>query len=86
MFGRLKKIGWDPDGASNGIFLPGSKDLAKTTGMPGHWSNHGQYTEAVKNKLVKLNNNLNSLTRYRSGAWCEKCSSVGFSGSRRRAI
>jgi RHS repeat-associated protein len=62
MFGRLNKIGWDPDGASNGIFLPGSKDLAKTTGMPGHWSNHGQYTEAVKNKLVKLNNNLNNLT------------------------
>ncbi|MEE3936626.1 RHS repeat-associated core domain-containing protein [Pseudomonas viridiflava] len=62
MFGRLKKIGWDPDGASNGIFLPGSKDLAQTTGMPGHWSSHGQYTEAVKNKLVRLNNNLGSLT------------------------
>ncbi|RMV78024.1 Type IV secretion protein Rh [Pseudomonas amygdali pv. sesami] len=62
MFGRLKGIGWDPDGASNGIFLPGSKNLAQTTGMPGHWSNHGQYTEAVKNKLVKLNNNLGSLT------------------------
>jgi RHS repeat-associated protein len=62
MFDRLKKIGWDPDGASNGIFLPGSKELAQTTGMPGHWSNHGQYTEAVKNKLVKLNNNLSSLT------------------------
>ncbi|WP_371855202.1 AHH domain-containing protein [Pseudomonas sp. Irchel s3h17] len=62
LFGRLKKIGWDPDGASNGIFLPGSKDLAQVTGMPGHWSNHGQYTEAVKNKLVKLNNNLGSLT------------------------
>ncbi|WP_216818506.1 AHH domain-containing protein, partial [Pseudomonas amygdali] len=62
MFGRLKGIGWNPDGASNGIFLPGSKNLAQTTGMPGHWSNHGQYTEAVKNKLVKLNNNLGSLT------------------------
>ncbi|WP_241155818.1 AHH domain-containing protein, partial [Pseudomonas viridiflava] len=62
MFGRLKKIGWDPDGASNGIFLPGSKDLAQTTGMPGHWSSHGQYAEAVKNKLVRLNNNLGSLT------------------------
>ncbi|MNO94676.1 putative deoxyribonuclease RhsC [compost metagenome] len=62
MFDRLKKIGWDPDGASNGIFLPGSKELAQTTGMPGHWSNHGQYTEAVKNKLVKLNNNLSGLT------------------------
>ncbi|VVO61699.1 hypothetical protein PS838_00826 [Pseudomonas fluorescens] len=62
MFGRLKKIGWDPDGASNGIFLPGSKDLAKSTGLPGHWSSHGQYTEAVKNKLVKLNNNLGGLT------------------------
>ena len=24
MFTRIKKIGWDPDGASNGIFLPGS--------------------------------------------------------------
>ena len=62
LFGRLKKIGWDPDGASNGIFLPGSKDLAQTTGMPGHWSNHGQYTEAVKNKLATLNNNLGKLT------------------------
>ncbi|SFO31626.1 RHS repeat-associated core domain-containing protein [Pseudomonas syringae] len=62
MFGRLKVIGWNPDGASNGIFLPSSKNLAQTTGMPGHWSNHGQYTEAVKNKLVKLNNNLGSLT------------------------
>lgn len=30
--------------------------------MPGHWSSHGQYTEAVKNKLVRLNNNLGSLT------------------------
>ncbi|MDH0744733.1 RHS domain-containing protein, partial [Pseudomonas sp. GD03842] len=62
LFGRLKKIGWDPDGASNGVFLPGSKNLAQTTQIPGHWSSHGQYTEAVKNKLVTLNNNLGRLT------------------------
>ncbi|WP_256576410.1 AHH domain-containing protein [Pseudomonas sp. KK4] len=48
MFGRLKNIGRDLDGPSNGIFLPETKDLAQTTGMPGHWSNHVQCTEAVK--------------------------------------
>jgi len=61
MFGRLKNIGRDLDGPSNGIFLPGTKDLAQTTGMPGHCSNHVQCTEAVKNALIKLNNNLSSL-------------------------
>nr|WP_324608224.1 RHS repeat-associated core domain-containing protein [Pseudomonas amygdali] len=78
MFGRLKGIGWNPDGASNGIFLPGSKNLAQTTGMPGHWSNHGQYTEAVKNKLVKLNNNLGSLTDIDLALGVKKHSGLGF--------
>ncbi|WP_267924910.1 AHH domain-containing protein [Pseudomonas sp. HN11] len=51
MFSRLKKIGWDPDGASNGAFLPGSKDLAAKTQLPGHWSNHNKYTDAVRDRL-----------------------------------
>ncbi|MBF7142708.1 AHH domain-containing protein [Pseudomonas sp. LY10J] len=62
LFLRLKKIGWESDGASNGMFLPGSKILAKKIDMPGHWSNHRQYTEAVKNKMMVLNKNSGSLT------------------------
>ncbi len=54
IFDRLKKIGWDGDGASNGIFLPGSEDLAKTIDMPGHWSNHRQYTGEVRKKLENV--------------------------------
>lgn len=55
MFSRLKKIGWDPDGASNGAFLPGSKDLAAKTQLPGHWSNHNKYTDDVRDRLRSLN-------------------------------
>ncbi|EOC1319541.1 RHS domain-containing protein [Cronobacter turicensis] len=54
IFDRLKKIGWDGDGASNGIFLPGSEDLAKTIDMPGHWSNHREYTGEVRKKLENV--------------------------------
>nr|WP_255498270.1 AHH domain-containing protein [Citrobacter sp. NCU1] len=54
MFDRLKKVGWDGDRASNGTFLPGSKDLAVKIGVPGHWSNHNQYTGAVRDKLTQL--------------------------------
>lgn len=54
IFDRLKNIGWHGDNASNGIFLPGSKDLSSKIGMPGHWSNHNQYTAAVRSKLVQL--------------------------------
>ena len=30
--------------------------------MPGHWSNHNQYTEMVKNKLSVLNKQSSSLS------------------------
>lgn len=55
IFSRLKTIGFDGDGAPNGIFLPGSQSLAKTLGLPGHWSSHRLYTEAVNRKLTDLN-------------------------------
>ncbi|WP_371919530.1 RHS repeat-associated core domain-containing protein [Pseudomonas sp. SDI] len=62
MFKRLRNIGWDGDGASNGKFLPGSRNLSKAMGAPGHWSNHPQYTEAVKNKLSWINSNQGRLS------------------------
>lgn len=55
MFSRLRGMGFDGDGASNGIFLPGSSKLAQTLELPGHWSNHGQYTAAIETELTKLN-------------------------------
>ncbi|MBY4694727.1 DUF6531 domain-containing protein [Burkholderia latens] len=55
MFNRLRGMGFDGDGASNGIFLPGSSKLAQTLELPGHWSNHGQYTAAIETELKKLN-------------------------------
>ncbi|WP_205756492.1 AHH domain-containing protein, partial [Lonsdalea iberica] len=62
IFERLKKIGWDGDGASNGTFLPGSKDLASTMGIPGHWSNHNQYTAEIRNKLSQRASQANRLS------------------------
>ena len=56
MFSRLKKMGWNPDGAPNGVFLPGNESMAEATGMPGHWSNHPEYTDAVRGQVEKLNN------------------------------
>lgn len=56
MFKRLEHIGWDKDNASNGMFLPGSKSLAKKIGLPGHWSNHKEYTKEIRKELDKLNN------------------------------
>lgn len=64
MFDRLKRIGWDGDGASNGTFLPGSQDLTEKIGIPGHWSNHNQYTAEVEQRLTQLlgqSNNLSDL-------------------------
>jgi RHS repeat-associated protein len=55
MFGKLKTMGFDGDGASNGIFLPGSKGLTQRVDLPGHWSSHGQYTNIVESKVTKLN-------------------------------
>ncbi|WP_409202104.1 RHS repeat-associated core domain-containing protein [Pseudomonas asiatica] len=55
MFDRLKSMGFNGDGASNGIFLPGSKNLTQRIDLPGHWSNHGQYTAAIESKVSRLN-------------------------------
>ncbi|MCU0127170.1 RHS domain-containing protein, partial [Pseudomonas vlassakiae] len=55
MFDRLKSMGFNGDGASNGIFLPGSKTLTQRINLPGHWSNHGKYTAVIEAKVAKLN-------------------------------
>jgi hypothetical protein len=62
MFSRMKGMGWDPDGASNGIFLPGNEGMADATGLPGHWSNHPEYTGSVRNQLSTLNQQAPNLT------------------------
>ncbi|MDR7343348.1 RHS repeat-associated protein [Pantoea alhagi] len=54
VFGRLKNIGWDGDGASNGIFLPGGQELSKILSLPGHWSSHAEYTGDIRVKLDVL--------------------------------
>ncbi|WP_229506094.1 AHH domain-containing protein [Massilia genomosp. 1] len=54
MFDRLRSLGFKDDGAPNGILLPGSSALAKTMNLPGHWSNHNQYTAAIKNEVSIL--------------------------------
>lgn len=43
MFNKLRSMGFDDDGASNGIFLPDSKNLTQKIDLPGHWSSHAQY-------------------------------------------
>jgi len=54
MFDKLKNMGFDPDGAGNGIHLPDSELLAKQTGLPGHWSSHDVYTEGINLKVERL--------------------------------
>lgn len=54
MFTRLKAMGFDGDAASNGHLLPGSEQLAKQTGLPGHWSSHEAYTTAIRKNLDVL--------------------------------
>ena len=54
MFQRLRSMGFDGDRASNGTFLPGSSSLAKKMGLPGHWSNHPQFTAAIQTELDRL--------------------------------
>lgn len=54
MFDKLKNMGFDPDGAGNGILLPDNSNLAKQTGLPGHWSNHAQYSASVKGEVDTL--------------------------------
>lgn len=54
MFDHLKKMGFDGDGAGNGIPLPGNETLARQTGKPGHWSNHDKFTAGIKGKVKTL--------------------------------
>lgn len=54
MFDRLRRIGFDPDGAGNGIHLPGSSGLAQQAGVPGHWSSHNQYTSRISQEVDDL--------------------------------
>ena len=54
MFKRLKGLGFDGDGASNGIFLPDKKNV-QYIDLPGHWTSHDAYTTAVGKKLLELN-------------------------------
>ncbi|PWB29013.1 hypothetical protein DCO48_22460, partial [Pseudomonas sp. SDI] len=62
LFSRLKNIGWNSDGVSNGHFLPGTAQLSKIMKTPGHWSNHSQYTNAIEGRLQSLNKGIKSLT------------------------
>lgn len=55
LFQRLSELGFDRDGAGNGIMLPGNEELARATGLPGHWSNHKDYTKFIKEKVIALN-------------------------------
>lgn len=55
MFDRLESMGFNGDGASNGIFLSGSKKLTQNIDLPGHWSNHGKFTAAIESKVAQLN-------------------------------
>jgi RHS repeat-associated protein len=55
MFKKLKSMGFNGDGASNGIFLSGKSELAKQINLPGHWSSHPAYTKAINSELASLN-------------------------------
>jgi RHS repeat-associated protein len=59
MFRKSKSFSFDGDSPSNDIFLPGSEDLAKKIGAPGHWSSHPEYTSQIKAKLDMLNKMFN---------------------------
>ncbi|MDH0745196.1 RHS domain-containing protein, partial [Pseudomonas sp. GD03842] len=61
MFDRAKSFGFKPDGASNGIELPRTKAMAQTLDLPGHWSNHVDYSGLVESDVAKLN------TAFRAG-------------------
>jgi len=54
MFDKLKSMGFDPDGAGNGILLPANETLAQQSGLPGHWSSHDQYTTNIKGDVDTL--------------------------------
>lgn len=55
MFARLRGMGFEGDGAPNGIFLPGDKQLAAQTGLPGHWTQHPAYSADIENQVAALN-------------------------------
>lgn len=55
LFANAKRSGFNGDGASNGIFLPGNQSMAGKTGLPGHWSSHTQYTDAIRVRVSALN-------------------------------
>ncbi|MDU8600407.1 RHS repeat-associated core domain-containing protein [Pseudomonas syringae] len=61
MFDKAKSFGFKPDGPSNGIELPRTKALASTLDLPGHWSNHVDYSALVESDVAKLN------TAFRAG-------------------
>lgn len=62
MFERLRKTGWDGDGASNGVFLPGTQKLSQTINLPGHWSSHLNYTQEIRKKVTILSSRARGLT------------------------
>jgi hypothetical protein len=55
MFSRLRGMGFNGDKASNGIFLPGNKDMAKILELPGHWTQHPLYTADIESQIIALN-------------------------------
>ncbi|MFC3552142.1 RHS repeat-associated core domain-containing protein, partial [Lysobacter cavernae] len=55
MFDRLKTMGFEPDGANNGIHLPDNEALARVKNLPGHWSSHPTYNSAVDAMVDNLN-------------------------------
>lgn len=55
MFARLRGMGLEGDGAPNGTFLPGDKQLASQTGLPGHWTQHPVYSAEIENQVAALN-------------------------------
>ncbi|WP_233100429.1 AHH domain-containing protein [Pseudomonas putida] len=55
MFNKLRSMDFNDDGASNGVFLPGSKKLTQNIDLPGHWSDHAKYTKIVETKVSALN-------------------------------
>ncbi|MFR0675084.1 RHS repeat-associated core domain-containing protein [Enterobacterales bacterium AW_CKDN230030176-1A_HGKHYDSX7] len=61
MFKRLKSVGFDGDGPSNGIFLP-DKDNVEFINLPGHWMNHDIYTRKVAEELEGFNKISNRLS------------------------
>lgn len=55
MFARLRGMGFEGDGAANGIFLPGDRQLAAQTGLPGHWTQHPAYSADIESQVAALN-------------------------------